>query len=770
MPKRKIRLQKIECRWDKVWKEYRFVTPKYAKKFALKTPRKRPPLEDYQDAHPSSLKTIDDYLEEKTKHLSKLQKQAEATVRTFNEEFATAGTAATSSAAETSGMAIPQVKFVPPKPKASKPQDKMLQKAAPASAPKPSAPPKASKPEHKQIVKQLPTVSSSRVPSATSSKTKSSPTPMKTKVTAGRGNRPSPGKIIKVHSASEGSDEYDDETLQAIIRNKQERVAQASGSAIPVAMDPKVLLDYINIWYEDPNTPTDDLKLPPGISHMVATFINEAKWKETQAKQAKAAKLKKEKFLRQNLLNLTPDALMSTQAELKTLTDKYTKLSDHQSLKNNSIKFSTDAVDDYNKKAAPPATTHQPKIEEPQTAPAKEIPQESRADDPASDDSVPAEETASAEETARTDMTPTPEEKVSSPKSSKVKKITPSASDVKKTRAAEKEAKKRKASYTDESTEAKHLKSLDENAPMDPVPLNVAPSYEMTPFKSEDKEHLTDEEMKNAASEEHTDEEIQIDGSPQTFIPREEPTQGSAEPADEFGSSTKQTPQAEENQGENPQPKENPNPEQYPQPRAQDEEIPPLEQNPQPEAQVDDIAEPEQDPQPEAQAEEIPHPGVHAEENAPAPNPENALVVINPETTMIVSPQGKKQNLQPMQRQPSPSGQRFKRNPSLRNAFLNVLHEAGLLPMCSDICDWNSDIVLQFYETVDISGDPTDINTWVLDWMTQHTHFKAPTNELLRELPVSIPSEQVVKMYDERELPNKLMEVLMKPLAKGQPP
>ncbi|KAI4987897.1 hypothetical protein ZWY2020_028655 [Hordeum vulgare] len=100
--------------------------------------------------------------------------------------------------------------------------------------------------------------------------------------------------------------------LQAIIRNKQERVAQASRSAIPLAMDPKVQLDYINVSYDDPNTPTDDLKLPPGISHMVATFINEAKWKEKQAKQANAAKLKKEKFLKQNLLNLSPDDLVST--------------------------------------------------------------------------------------------------------------------------------------------------------------------------------------------------------------------------------------------------------------------------------------------------------------------------------------------------------------------------------------------------------------------------------------------------------------------------
>ncbi|KAI5013439.1 hypothetical protein ZWY2020_034551 [Hordeum vulgare] len=125
-------------------------------------------------------------------------------------------------------------------------------------------------------------------------------------------------------------------------------------------MDPKVMLDYINVWYDDPNTPIDDLKLPPGISHMVSTFINEAKWKETQGKQAKAAKLKKEKFPRQNLLSLTPDALVSIQEELKTLTDKYTKLSDRQSLNTNFIKFAINAVDDYNKKAAPPTKPQQP--------------------------------------------------------------------------------------------------------------------------------------------------------------------------------------------------------------------------------------------------------------------------------------------------------------------------------------------------------------------------------------------------------------------------
>ncbi|KAI4980278.1 hypothetical protein ZWY2020_020763 [Hordeum vulgare] len=169
-------------------------------------------------------------------------------------------------------------------------------------------------------------------------------------------------------------------------------------------MDPKVLLDYINIWY-------DDLKLPPGISHMVTTFINEAKWKEQQATHAKVAKIKKEKFLRQNLLKLTPDALVTTQAELQKLTDKYAKLSDHKSLKSNFIKLATSVVDDYNKRTAPPTPTPQPLIGEPadespheeETPQAEEVHQERRVDEPAIKEIImetPTDEFAAADETA----------------------------------------------------------------------------------------------------------------------------------------------------------------------------------------------------------------------------------------------------------------------------------------------------------------------------------------------------------------------------------
>ena len=41
---RKVRIQRIERRWEREWREYRYVTPKYMKKFALNPPCPRAPL------------------------------------------------------------------------------------------------------------------------------------------------------------------------------------------------------------------------------------------------------------------------------------------------------------------------------------------------------------------------------------------------------------------------------------------------------------------------------------------------------------------------------------------------------------------------------------------------------------------------------------------------------------------------------------------------------------------------------------------------------
>ena len=61
-------------------------------------------------------------------------------------------------------------------------------------------------------------------------------------------------------------------------------------------------------------------------------------------------------------------------------------------------------------------------------------------------------------------------------------------------------------------------------------------------------------------------------------------------------------------------------------------------------------------------------------------------------------------------------------------SVLSVFHDAGLLNLCIDICDWNEELILQFFTTLHITGNVEDVNSWVLDWMTENTHYKAPAS------------------------------------------
>ena len=90
---------------------------------------------------------------------------------------------------------------------------------------------------------------------------------------------------------------------------------------------------------------------------------------------------------------------------------------------------------------------------------------------------------------------------------------------------------------------------------------------------------------------------------------------------------------------------------------------------------------------------------------------------------------------------------------------LSVLHDAGLLNFCSDICDWNEELIFQFYVTLHIKGDSEDVNSWVLDWMSENTHYTAPATELLHALPLSPPLEEARCIYSEPELTNHYMQV-----------
>jgi hypothetical protein len=54
-----------------------------------------------------------------------------------------------------------------------------------------------------------------------------------------------------------------------------------------------------------------------------------------------------------------------------------------------------------------------------------------------------------------------------------------------------------------------------------------------------------------------------------------------------------------------------------------------------------------------------------------------------------------------------------------------------LLNLVTDVCDWNEELILQFYATLHLSGEVDDIHSRALDWMSENTHYKSPSDELL---------------------------------------
>ena len=102
-------------------------------------------------------------------------------------------------------------------------------------------------------------------------------------------------------------DEADDDELADIIMERQQRAARAKGSVVPLLLDSKKILDFIDLWHKDPNAPMPDLGLTLGQSHVLKAFIAEEKWKYDQARIVKKAQYKKRRYLKDNVLSLSPE-------------------------------------------------------------------------------------------------------------------------------------------------------------------------------------------------------------------------------------------------------------------------------------------------------------------------------------------------------------------------------------------------------------------------------------------------------------------------------
>ena len=175
----------------------------------------------------------------------------------------------------------PSSSVMPSQSSSSKPSRQIPQAApVPPIAKSSVAPTKSSAPVHLASCQRSTGISIASGASASSSappQSSTGPTLLKTKATAGRGSRPSPHKKQVAFHVPSSEDEADDEELAEIIRDRQQRATRAKGTNVPLLLDPKLILDFIDLWHKDPNTPTPDFNLTPGQSHMLTAFIGEEK-------------------------------------------------------------------------------------------------------------------------------------------------------------------------------------------------------------------------------------------------------------------------------------------------------------------------------------------------------------------------------------------------------------------------------------------------------------------------------------------------------------
>ena len=151
--RRKVHIQRIERRWAMEWREYRYVTPNYMKKFALNSSCPRPALAAGQVADPTSIKHGEDFPEEWARRQAKLARQAKEAVRKFNEDSATAAATEASVRSRKSMPKKPARKpsaspTAPSRPSSSAMPSRQIPHTATAPPQSSAAPSKSSAPVH----------------------------------------------------------------------------------------------------------------------------------------------------------------------------------------------------------------------------------------------------------------------------------------------------------------------------------------------------------------------------------------------------------------------------------------------------------------------------------------------------------------------------------------------------------------------------------------------------------------------------------------------
>src|SRR4051812_13355249 len=137
---------------------------------------------------------------------------------------------------------------------------------------------------------------------------------------------------LQPFNSDEEEDEFEDlagfvateEPKLEYVRAAARRKAEATSSEVPLLLDPKKILEYIEIWAEKPDTPLDDLDIPKDIKFYVQQFlINEIHHRDLKTQLARELAKVHRVFRKRPVASVTQDEFAACQAEVQRLTAEY---------------------------------------------------------------------------------------------------------------------------------------------------------------------------------------------------------------------------------------------------------------------------------------------------------------------------------------------------------------------------------------------------------------------------------------------------------------
>lgn len=93
-------------------------------------------------------------------------------------------------------------------------------------------------------------------------------------------------------------------------------------------LDPKMILDFINIWCENPKTPLDTLNILPGPHHMIVDFIGSERYRIDQARQVKKQIYKKQGEFKKRMNVASVEEFAACKEEIRHLDEDFSKRAD----------------------------------------------------------------------------------------------------------------------------------------------------------------------------------------------------------------------------------------------------------------------------------------------------------------------------------------------------------------------------------------------------------------------------------------------------------